>query len=783
MLAQSMSDDQVVQYVKTAHESGKTQKEITLDLLKRGVTKEQVVRIQQKYQTQQASTHAVATEQTRLRSIEEEHSDPTNPIPLTSAAPARVESSTQIFGHNLFNNPRLTFEPSNNQPTPPNYRLGPGDEVVIDIWGASENTIRNTISAEGSIFVAGLGPVYLNGMTIKEANTYLQSEFSKIYSGISSNNPNSQIQLTLGNIRSIQVNIMGEVRTPGTYTLSSFSTVFHALYRSGGVNNIGTLRSIKIMRAGKLLADLDVYQYIMQGKMNDDVHLQDGYVIIVDPYEELVQITGKVKRPMFYELKTTETLSDLLKYAGGFTGDAYRNAIRVIRKSARERQVYNIDEKDFSTFRLSDGDVASIDATLERYENRIEVNGAVYRPGLYQLNGEVNTVKSLIKKAEGVTGDAALDQAQLDRENEDLTHQMIAIDLRGILNGSVADIPLQKNDVLYIPGIHDLRQRQTISIHGEVPNPGTFSYADKTTINDLITLAGGLLEAAATVNVEVTRRIKSPESKEASSTMAETYQFDLGLEQLMGKEPFYLEPFDEVYIRRSPAYQRQTNVTINGEVLFGGNYALIKKNERLSDLVNRAGGVTPDAYVKGARLIRQRNEEEMRREQDILRIAQSTRGGQGDSLSVAKLNILPSYTVGINLVEALANPGSDADLTLREGDVLFIPEYINTVKISGSVLYPNTVFYKSGEKLTYYVDQAGGYDSMAKKSKAYVIYLNGTVARIKKHHSDKVAPGCEIIIPSKREHRRTSLAEILAMGTSFASLATMVATITNLVKK
>jgi protein involved in polysaccharide export with SLBB domain len=780
-----MSDEQVVQYVKSAHESGKTQKEITADLLQRGVTKEQVVRIQQKYQMQQASTQTVATEKNRLRSIEEEHPDLTNPIPSTSIEPIRTDSSThrQIFGHNLFNNPRLTFEPSRNQPTPPNYRLGPGDEVVIDIWGASENTLRNTISAEGSIFVTGLGPVYLNGMTIKEANTYLQNEFAKIYSGINSNNPNSQIQLTLGNIRSIQVNIMGEVRTPGTYTLSSFSTVFHALYRSGGVNNIGTLRSIKIMRAGKQLADLDVYQYIMKGKMNDDVHLQDGDVIIVDPYEELVQVTGKVKRPMFYELKATETLSDLLKYTGGFTGDAYRNAIRVIRKSARERQVYNIDKKDFSTFHLSDGDVASIDSTLERYENRIDVNGAVYRPGIYQLNGEVNTIRSLVKKAEGVTGDAALDHAQLDRENEDLTHQMIAIDLRGILNGSVADVVLQKNDVLYIPSIHDLRERQTISIHGEVPYPGVFSYANNTTINDLITLAGGLLEEAATVNVEVTRRIKQPESREAISIMAETYQFDLNLDQIFGGKSFYLEPFDEVYIRRSPAYQKQANVTVNGEILFGGNYALIKKNERLSDLVKRAGGVTPDAYVKGARLIRLRNEEEMRREEDLLRIAQNAGTGRGDSLSVAKLNVLPTYTVGISLEEALANPGSNADLTLREGDVLFIPEHINTVKISGSVLYPNTVFYKSGEKLTYYINQAGGYDEMAKKSKAYVIYLNGTVARVKKRQSNKIEPGCEIIVPSRREHRRTTLAEILAMGSSFASLATMVATITNLVKK
>lgn len=799
VMAQQMSDDQVIQYVKEANKSGKSQKQITTELLRRGVTKEQVSRIQQKYSESNTVSNKSneMPSQLRQRTLVDDGggqrrtTDYSEVGMLDETVGGRVDNradntattdnASQIFGHDVFTNRNLTFEPSINLATPVDYRLGPGDEVIIDVWGASENTIRQSISPEGTIQVSGLGPVQLSGMTVKDANAYLQREFSKIYSGISGSEPTSQIKLTLGDIRTIQINIMGEVAVPGTYTLSSFSSVFHALYRAGGVNKIGSLRSIKVVRNGKTIADLDVYDYLMKGKMKDDIRLQEGDVIIVNPYESLVRIAGKVKRPMFYEMKPTETVATILNYAGGFTGDAYKKAVRIIRKSGREHQVYNVDEMDYSVFRLDDGDSISVDAVLKRFENRVEIRGAVYRSGLYELSGTVNTVKQLIKKAEGLRGDAFLNRALLDRENEDLSHEVIAVDLGGLLKGTVADIPLQKNDILYIPSIHDLKEEETISIHGEVANPGTFLFSKNMTIEDLLVQSGGLLEAAATTKVDITRRIKDPKSTSFSSVLGKTYSFDIKDGLVVGGEgDFHLEPFDEVYVRKSPAYRKQQNVVVAGEVFFGGNYALVKKNERLSDLISKAGGITPDAYVKGARLIRKMTEEEQRRQADAVRMA---RMGEGkDSISVEKLNISDTYTVGINLEKAISNPGSDFDLVLREGDVLFIPEYINTVKISGAVMYPNTVLYKRGESLRYYINQAGGYGNLAKKKKAYVVYMNGTVSRLKSRDKKAIEPGCEIIVPSKEEKKRMSTAEILGMGSTTASIAAMIATMVNLFK-
>lgn len=799
VMAQQMSDDQVVQYVKEAQKSGKSQKQMTTELLRRGVTKEQVARIQKKYAEHSTAADGVENKPSQLRertslmtdgkavrgtSYEEaELEEQKEIIDLKRDAKATPEASgSNIFGHSLFTNRNLSFEPSANLATPVNYRLGPGDEVIIDIWGASENTIRQTISPEGTILVRGLGPVHLSGMTVKEANSFLQKEFSKIYSGISGADPNSQIKLTLGDIRTIQINIMGEVSVPGTYTLSAFSTVFHALYRAGGVNRIGSLRSIKLVRNGKTFADLDVYDFIMKGKMKDDIRLQEGDVIIVDPYQSLVEIVGKVKRPMYYEMKPTETVATILEYAGGFTGDAYKKAVRLVRKSGREHQVYNVDEMDYSVFRLDDGDMITIDAVLDRFENRVEIRGAVYRAGLYQLDGTVNTVKQLIKKAEGLRGDAFLNRAIIDREHEDLSHEIIAIDLSGLLKGTVADIPLQKNDILYVPSINDLKEEATVAIYGEVANPGTFLFSKNMTIEDLLVQAGGLLEEAATTRVEITRRIKDPKSTSFSSVLGKTFTFDIkdGLVVGGNSENFYLEPFDAVYIRRSPAYRRQQNVTVAGEVLFSGSYSLLKKNERLSDLISKAGGVTPDAYVKGARLIRQLSDEERRRQNDAIRMA---RNGEGkDSISVQKLNLSDTYTVGIDLEKALANPKSDFDLVLREGDVLYIPEYVNTVKISGSVMYPNTVVYQRGKNLKFYINQAGGYGNMAKKKKVYVVYMNGTVSRLKARNSSAIEPGCEIIVPSKSEKKGMAMAEILGISSTTATIAAMVATLANAFK-
>ncbi len=766
--AQQMTDSQVVAYLKDAKAEGKSQSQITMELMRRGVTQQQVERIRDQYLSDQDNASNNSNDEDRVR---EE---------AVESIPQAIDTASQIYGHNLFTNKNLTFEPNSNLATPENYTLGPGDEVIIDIWGANENTIRQTISPDGNIQISGLGPVYLSGMTIKEANRFLQRELSKIYSGIDGNDSSTQVKLTLGNIRTIQINIMGEVELAGTYMLSAFSTVFHALYRAGGINEIGTLRSIKVNRYGRTIADLDIYDLIMKGKMNDGIRLQEGDVINVSTYLSLVRIGGKVKRPMIYEMKPTETLKNILDYAGGFTGDAYKQSVRVIRKTGREYQVFTVDEMDYGVFKLEDGDEISVESILDRYENRVEIRGAIYRSGIYQLDGQVNTVKSLIKKADGLRGDAFMNRAVLNREKDNFDHEIIAVDLAGIMNGTQPDIPLMKNDVLYIPSIQNLKERQTVTIHGRVSSAGTYSYAENMTVEDLVVMAGGLLEDAATVKVDITRRIKDTKSSTYSKEIGKTFTVDLSNNFEVGKESFVLEPFDQVYIRKSPTYQEQQNVTITGEVLFGGTYALQNKTERISSLIERAGGLTPEAYAKGARLMRVRSREEAKREQDLLKLARRTT--DKDSIEVSSLELSTTYSVGLDLEKAIKNPNSDFDLVLKDGDVLYIPEYINTIKVTGAVMYPNTVLYEKGKDLSYYLNQAGGFNSNARKRKVFVVNLNGKASKLSLHSKQAIEPGSEIVVPTKEKKDRSTMAEIMTMASLSASLAAVVASIVRLVK-
>ncbi len=782
--AQSMSDAQVIEYVKTATAAGKSQKQIINELALRGVTRAQAERIKARYDEQQTSKQSMgALAKNRMRSsnditetmVEGEMdaitAELTDPTEQSTAVASRI-----VFGRNIFNSRNLTFAPSQNMATPTNYKLGPGDEIIIDIWGSNQNTIRETISPDGNINIETLGLIYLNGMTVKEADNYLRRELSKIYSGI--DGKDTDIKLSLGQIRTIQINVMGEVAVPGTYALSSFSTVFHALYRAGGVNNLGSLRNIYLMRNGKKIATLDVYDFILKGKTMEDIRLQEGDVVIVPPYELLVDIQGNVKRPMYYEMKNGETVKNLIDYAGSFTGDAYTKNIRMTRQNGREYQIYTIDDMDYSVFKLMDGDVLSVSAMLDRYENRIEISGAVYRPGIYQFSGQLNTVKQLVEKAEGLMGDAFLNRAVLHRQREDLTLEVIPINIKAVMEGNSPDIALQRNDKLYIPSIHDLQDVGNISVFGEVANPGTFPYADNTTLEDIIIQAGGLRESASTIRVDVSRRIKDSKGTEKPNQIGELFSFSLKDGFVVdGEQAFQLQPYDQVFVRRSPAYQAQINVAVNGEILYGGSYALTQKTERVSDLVKKAGGVTPYAYVKGARLSRRINAEERRRMQDVLKMADN---GQ-DSIDVTKIDFGNIYYVGIDLEKAIANPGSDFDIVLREGDVLTIPEYNNTVRISGAVMYPNTVTYQDNKKLKHYVEQAGGYGFRAKKNKAYIIYMNGQVAKAKKLSSSVIQPGCEIIVPTK-DKSSFKLENMLSIATTSASLATMIASIANILK-
>lgn len=780
--AQKMSDDQVVEYVKTATAAGKPQKQIMTELAAKGVTRAQAERIKKRYEEQQAAGQNMnAAEKNRMRYTEQPEDLDFYVENLTDSISTRQKAEKDIFGRNIFNNKNLTFAPSQNLATPANYKLGPGDEVIIDIWGANENTIRQTISPDGYISVENLGLVYLNGKTIKEADNYLRKELNKIYSGITEENPTSEIKVTLGQIRTIQINVMGEVELPGTYALSSLSTVFHALYKAGGVNELGSLRNIQLMRNGQKVATVDVYEFMLKGKTLSDIRLQEGDVIIVPPYELLTHIEGKVKRPMYYEMKTGETVKSLIEYAGNFTGDAYTKNVRITRQNGREFQIYTVDDIDYSVFKLMDGDVLNISAMLDRFENKLAIKGAVYRPGIYQYSGQLNTVKQLVEKAEGVMGDAFMGRAVLHREREDLTKEIIQVDLKGILNGTKPDIALQRNDELYIPSIHDLQDIGTISIFGEVARPGEFPFAENATLEDMIIQAGGLKESASTVRVDVSRRIKNSKGTETPNEIGEMFHFALKEGFVIDGEPgFKLKPYDQIFVRKSPAYQPQINVKVNGEILYEGTYALTQKTERLSDLVQKAGGVTPYAYIKGARLVRRINAEERMRMQSVLDMAENTAEGS-DSIDLKKLDLGNVYYVGIDLEKALAKPKSDADLVLREGDELIIPEFNNTVKISGAVMYPNTVSYANNKSLSYYIEQAGGYGTLAKKSKAYIVYMNGQVKKARSHSSSIIEPGCEIIVPSKEKNPH-KLQNILSIATTSASLATMIASIANILK-
>ena len=784
MAQSSMTDQQVLEYVKQGMSEGKDQRQMATELARRGVTREQAERVKKLYEQEQgvSTSKMSGTEQNEARLREATQEESTTSV-LENPQPDSRElaQENQVFGRNIFNTRNLTFEPSVNLATPPNYRLGPGDEVIIDIWGTSQNTIRQQISPDGTINIEKIGPVSLSGMTVSEANEYLKRVLGKTYSGLDALDGTLEIRLTLGNARTIQINVMGEVIQPGTYALSSFSTVFHALYRAGGVNEIGSLRNVQVTRNGKTVAKVDVYDFIMKGKTQDDIRLQEGDVIIVPAYEALVQISGNVKRPMKFEMKKNETLATLINYAGGFSADAYTRSLRVVRQNGEEYEINTVKEIDYSAYPMRNGDVVTAEAILNRFTNKLEVRGAVYRPGIYQLNGEINTVRALVNEAKGLMGDAFTKRAVLQREREDLTTEIISVDVRSIMAGTSPDIPLQKNDILYIPSIHDLEDRGDVAIFGEVAKPDSYSYSDNMTLEDLIIRAGGLRESASTVRVDVSRRIKDPKSTHSTDSIGQMFTFALKDGFVIdGEQGFTLQPYDQVFVRRSPGYQAQQNVQITGEVIFGGTYAMTTTEERLSDLVKKAGGATSKAYLHGAKLIRVANDEEKKRMRDVINLMNRQFGeAMMDSLGI---RVEDTFSVGIDLEKAMAKPGSEYDLVLREGDVLSVPKLNNTVKVNGAVMMPNTVGYLSDKNANYYLDQAGGYALNAKKSKKFVIYMNGQVARIKGRSKDKIEPGCEIIVPSKK-NKRVNVGEILGYASSFGSLATMFATISNLIKK
>ena len=841
-----MTDDQVMRYVVKEHDKGTSNAQIVTKLMQQGVDISQIRRVRNKYERQikqggisGTSEEVPGKDVRRLRTNNgktredytiaskkaEKYSNyrvnakedanfahtydendkeymqfqnemdyiiPDSTMMLKRLLAEREKNRKKVFGRDIFNNKELSFEPNMNIATPQNYRLGPGDAVIIDIYGASQKTIQSTVSPDGEVTIEGYGPVNVSGLTVAQANARLRNTLGSRYRS-------SRVKLTVGQTKTIMVNVMGEVKAPGTYTISAFATVFHALYMAGGTNNLGTLRNIKVYRNNRLVTVVDIYDYILNGKLTGNVRLADNDVIVVGPYDCLVTIAGKVKRPMIYEMKKNESVNSLLKYSGGFAGDAYKRSVRVNRKTGREYAVYNVEEFDFSSFRVDDGDSISVDSILPRYANTVEVKGAVFRPGMYNLGEQVNSVRTLVEHAEGMTEDAFTNRAVMHRMKKDRTLEVIAVDIAGIMDGKVADIPLKENDVLFIPTRQDKIQERTITIRGEVQYPGTYQYADNETIEDFVLQAGGLTDKASTVNVSVSRRVADNKAMQPDSVIAKTFTLSLKDGFVVDGTPgFVLMPFDEVMIRKSPGYAEQKNVKVEGEVMFSGSYTLTRRNARLSDLFAKSGGATELAYIKGARLIRKANETEkermravlkMQREQqqkNLLQLAASSNGSNlqdvakgAQSAELEKFNVPDEYPIGIDLAEALNNPGSDADMILREGDRLIVPQYNGTVKINGAVMYANTVAYEKGRSVKSYIDEAGGFASDAQKSKAYIIYMNGKVAKV--GHGAKVQPGCEIVIPSKLK-RKMSVAETMSLGTSMSSIAAMIATIANLSK-
>ena len=780
-----MSDAQLIQIAVQERKAGTPESDIAVKLLQRGATMDQLKRLRSQYSSQlnkksmgSTADNAITSAQQRMR-VNNEVNDNDLDTHEGDLAPTYVPESLaptgkRVFGRDIFNNKSLTFEPVMNIATPQNYVLGPGDQLIIDIYGDTQKSEKLTVSPDGDVTVPDYGPIHVAGLSVSAAQSKVSSHLGTYYES-------SNVKVTVGQTRTILVNVMGEVRTPGTYTISAFATVFHALYMAGGVSDLGTLRSIKVFRQGRQISVVDVYEFILNGRLAGNVRLQDNDVIQVGPYESIVDITGRVKRPMAYELRKDESLATLLKYSGGFANDAYKKSLRVKRNNGRMKSVFNVEEFDLPGFKMEDGDEVSVDTIIDRYENMVEIKGAVFRGGMYRLGEKVNSVRSLIGNADGLTEEAMVSRAVLRRMKPNRTQEVISIDLKGIMEGTSADVPLENEDILFIPTQAEHQNLRTLTINGEVIFPGTYEYAEKMTIEDLILQAGGLTDNASTVKIDVARRMIDPEATTSTMEIAKTFSFSLkpGFE-IDGDKDFTLQPYDVVSVRRSPVSAALFRVRVEGEVAFEGSYTLSQKNQRLSDVIKEAGGVVPGAYVRGARLIRTMNDDERARMREVVEMARQSAGTDaGDSIALNQLALQTTYTVGIHLDEALANPGCDEDIELQDGDVLTIPRYNRTVKISGDILKPNTVAFKTDKNYKYYIEQAGGYGKRARKSHTYILYQNGTIAKASK---GDIEPGCEVIVPTKGPKDPADLQQWLSIGTSAASLTTMLATIYNILK-
>lgn len=844
-----LSDAQIQKYIDQAAQSGYSEAEIELALKSRGLPQAQIDKLKSRMAKLQSGSAKSGTSFDRARTRETPQIETGDLVKFLTddydeiLDREELEKHKRVFGYKLFNSETLTFEPNLNIPTPKNYTLGPGDEVIIDVWGASEQTYQEIISPEGYIKIPNIGPIYLNGLAIERATDRIKNRLSQIYSGLKSRQgaaPNTFAQVSLGQLRTIRIHVIGEAQRPGSFNVSSLATMAHALYLSGGPNYHGSMRNIEIIRNNKLYKSVDIYDFLMNGTLSNNVILKDGDIIRIKPYINRIEVTGEVKREGIYETIDGESFSKLIEYTGGFTENAYTEIIKVRRNEKGEKLFADLTLEELSKEKTRNGDQVIVQGILQRYANRIQIKGAVFREGEFELV-EGLTVKKLIDLAEGLRGDAFMERGLIYRTNEDYSYSVLSFNLRNLIKGTENDIELIREDLVQISSIYDLNDEYYVNIVGEVKSSGTFPYFQEMTVEDLIIRAGGLRASASGSRVEVARRMQSIEEKEASQT-AEIFTFSISknLELNRDDSKFILQPFDQVFIRKSPGYEAQVTIKIEGEVIYPGLYALKKKNERISELIQRSGGLTSDGYAEGATLIRRtefnppKTTEQLRlenlaqllesvdkraKEEDFTleseaELLQQKRlqnvqneldeynvnedagiGREGIRMKRERLNELVNRdsiklaasalqyeTIGINLEEILKIPGSKYDLILQDGDILSIPRQLQTVRMRGEFLYPITVRHDEGFKFKDYVSKAGGFSENARKKKSYILYANGSVDRTRSflffNNYPKVEAGAEIIVPRKPERQRLSAQAWIAMSTSIATLALVVQQLT-----
>ncbi|WP_377476847.1 SLBB domain-containing protein [Olivibacter oleidegradans] len=791
-----LTDDQLRAYLQQANASGMTQEELMQMAVSSGMPSEEIEKLTQRLQTIQEQDQALQAPATNpstgdKRKVGRQVQGATNEadtlLKLHQDNLKSPREELRIFGADIFQGSNTKFEPNLRMATPKNYVIGADDELLLELYGNSEASYSLTVSPEGAINIPYVGVVPIAGITIEQAIIRIKDKMGAIYSGL--RNGSTRLNVSVGNIRSIRVIVTGEVVKPGTYTLPSVATAFNALYAAGGPNDKGTMRQIKIIRNDREESIIDVYDFLLNGSLRNNIVLQDQDIIQVAPYLSRVEIRGRVKRPAIFELKEGETFNQLLTYAGGFDEEAYRTRITVFKNTATERRVEDVLASQFGVYLPQSGDKYRVGKILDRYTNRVRISGAVFRPGVYELSQGL-TLSMLIKKADGVKEDAFMNRGYITRLKENLEKEQVAFSVADILAGTQNDIPLKREDEVVISSIFDLKTAYKIQIDGEVRNAGTYDFAEGMTLKELIVQAGGFTEAASAKRIEIARRIKESNVMSQSAHTSEIYHVNIERD-LSGAEDFVLQPFDVINVRLAKGYQRQRSVRIEGEVLYPGQYILTRKDERVSDLIKRAGGFTAYAYTDGASLKRKSiledeldstgnqferksklEQERFQERVERLNALQKSTINPNELGAVQRSAVNNSY-VGINMDEILRHPEGSNDLILEEGDVLHIPKQLQTVRVSGEVLSPVTVIYSSNKGFKEYISQAGGFSERALKKRAYVVYANGSARSTSKflffNNYPKIKPGAEIFVPQREARGRISAAQWIGLGGSLAT--------------